>query len=137
MCHLCFFIHLILHFLLIIQMIHPKCGILIKKCSIYIHVTFILIYSLGYPWALPSTTPQDQYVAVCCIVLQCVLQCVAVWCSVVQCVTVWCSVLQCVKVCYSVLQCFAVCCSRISISSSGTQRDDQLPSPWVPSPITP
>jgi len=43
-------------------------------------------------------------------VLQCVLQCVAVF-SVLQCVAVCCSVLQCVAVCRSVLQCVAVCCS--------------------------
>ena len=64
---------------------------------------------------------------VCCSVLQCVLQCVAVCCSVLQCVaaneyhfffgleafianrTV--RVLQCVAVCCSVLPCVAMCCS--------------------------
>ena len=77
--------------------------------------------------------PMLQCVAVRCSVLQCVLQCVAVWaavssaslhlgfvyllpllhlcCSVLQCVAVCCSVSQCVAVCCSVLQCVAVCCS--------------------------
>ena len=68
------------------------------------------------------------------MMLQCVLQCVAVYRSalqralqcvltherrllditcvaVLQCVAVCCSVLQCVAVCCSVLQCVAVCCS--------------------------
>jgi len=76
-----------------------------------------------------------QRVAVCCSVLQCVLQpvpektrdscCsvlprVAACCSVLQCVAVRYTarsredsrlVLQCVAVCCSVLQCVAVCCS--------------------------
>jgi len=43
-----------------------------------------------------------------CLVLQCVLQCVAVFCSVLQCAAVSGSVLQCVAVCCSVLQCVAV-----------------------------
>ena len=44
--------------------------------------------------------------------LQCVLQCFAVFCSALQCVTVCCSVLQCVlRVSYNVLQCVAACCS--------------------------
>ena len=48
------------------------------------------------------------------VVLQCVLQCVAVCCSVLQCVAVCCGVLQCVAVCCSELQCVAVCCSVFS-----------------------
>ena len=69
-----------------------------------------------------------QRVAVCSSVLQCVAECVAVYCSVyqesfasltsvccsvLQCVVVCCSVLQCVAVCCSVLQCVAVCCSML------------------------
>jgi len=72
---------------------------------------------------------QLQRVAVCCSVLQCVvnlvcLQCtssptfltqvcvyVAACCSVLQYVAVCCSVVKIVCVCCSVLQCVAVCCS--------------------------
>ena len=57
-------------------------------------------------------------VAACCSVLHCVAsisfnfveQWVALCCGVMQCVAVCCSVLQCVAVCCSVLQCVAVCC---------------------------
>jgi len=52
-----------------------------------------------------------QYVAVCCSMHQCGLECVAVCCSVLKCVSVCCSMLQCglecVAVCCSVLQCVA------------------------------
>jgi len=68
-----------------------------------------------------------QYVAVCCSVLQCVvdvynmilsfarresfvcasLQCVAVCCSMLQCVAVYCSVLQCVVDMYNIILSFA------------------------------
>ena len=69
-----------------------------------------------------------QCIAVCCIVLQCVLlvrskwsserisenfyiqYCLCAHNSVLQCVAVCCSVLQCVAVCCIVLQCVAVCC---------------------------
>jgi len=50
----------------------------------------------------------------CCSVLQCVLQYVALSCSglqSLQCVAIRCSVLQCVAARWSVLQCVAVCCS--------------------------
>ena len=48
---------------------------------------------------------------VCCNVLQCVLQCVAVCGSVLQCVAVCGSVWECVTVSCSMLQCVAVCCT--------------------------
>ena len=47
-----------------------------------------------------------QYV--CCSLMQCVFQCVAVRCNMLQCVAICCSVLQCVAVCCSVLQYVAV-----------------------------
>ena len=51
----------------------------------------------------------DEHVAVCCSVLQCV----AVCCSVLQCVAVCCSVLQCVPVCRSVVLRGAACCTKL------------------------
>ena len=50
-----------------------------------------------------------QCVAVCCSVLQCMLQCVAVCCVLIHIQRR--GLIQCVAVCCSVLQCVAVCCS--------------------------
>jgi len=63
-----------------------------------------------------------MFVAVFCIILQCV----AVCCSALQCVAVCCSVLQCVAVCCSALQCVAVCCSvlQCAIPSSKVYTED-------------
>ena len=70
--------------------------------------------------------PQIERVAMCCSVLQCVLQsvavsihtykrcvlqCVALCYSLLQCASVYCFVLQRVVVCCSILQSNAVCCS--------------------------
>ena len=61
-------------------------------------------------------------ITVCCNVLRCVVQCVAVWCSVccsvLQCVVVYCGVLQYVAVCCIVLQCVTVFCSAVRSSPS-------------------
>jgi len=47
-----------------------------------------------------------EFVAECCVVLQCA----AVCCSVLQCVAVCCSVLQCASFYCRMLQCAAGCC---------------------------
>ena len=86
-------------------------------------------------------------VAVCCILLQLATQssnpttlspmesstCVLLQ-YVLQCVAVRCIVLQCVAVCCSVLQCVAVCCSVLHFVAHGTQSSSltALP-PIIPS----
>ena len=63
-----------------------------------------------------------QCVAVRCIVVQCVLQCVAVLSHILTVgngcifISMCCSALQCVAVCCSVLQCVAVCCSVLHVN---------------------
>ena len=91
----------------------------------------------------PTARPPCRYVALCCVVLQCVevpehsaesycagalqlccsvLQCVAVCCSVLQCVAVCCGVLQCVAICCSVLQCNAMRCSFLNTLPNRVRR---------------
>jgi len=71
------------------------------------------------PAALEVCCSVLHYVAVCCILLQCValhgsvLQCNVVCCSVLQCVVLHGSVLQCAALCCVVLQYVAVCCSPV------------------------
>jgi len=78
----------------------------------------------------PSLWPRCERVAVCCILLQCLIQrtceCVAmccdvmhsisvasmwVYCNLLQSVAICCSVLQSVAICCNLLQCIAICCS--------------------------
>ena len=87
-----------------------------------VHFTYVRTYIHTKQYQLTKTdtykqlnmyihTPIPRIQGVCCSVLQCVLQCVAVCCSVLQCVAVCCSVLQCVAVCGSALQFVAACCN--------------------------
>jgi len=63
-------------------------------------------YQTNESWTRHVTLMKERHAGhVCCGVLQCVLQCVAVCCGVLQCVAV-CCIVRC-----SVLQCVAVCCS--------------------------
>ena len=68
----------------------------------------------------------QQYVAVCCNVLQGVavrqrsMANSSNLCDVLQCITVCCDMMQCVAVCCSVLQCVAVCCSASALHDSHT-----------------
>jgi hypothetical protein len=60
-----------------------------------------------------------NFVAVCvAIMLQCVLQCIAVYCSVLQCVAVCCSVLQCIIEGCSMWQCITVHYSSTDLTHS-------------------
>jgi len=66
------------------------------RCERLAKLDVLKFSELWFADLMTNCEPSEVRVAVCCTVLQCVVEC----CSVLQGVAVWCSVLHCVAVCF-------------------------------------